>query len=77
MAKQSLRTAVRLTQRERAYQRAANYMEGLPVGGWAETKQGERQVSEELPFRADRSYTVDDFIFAVYRVDSAGRYRRR
>jgi hypothetical protein len=54
-----------------------HYLNGCPVGGWGETAQAMRQLAEELPFKADRSYTVNDFVDAAYEVNHAGRYQSR
>lgn len=63
--------------RSRGLARALHYLDGCPVGSWPETTQAESQILGELPIRQDRSYTVDDFIEAAYRIDSNDRYRTR
>lgn len=51
-------------------------LEGCPEGGWPETQQALRRLSEELPRREARTYSLAAFVDAVYTVDGAGRYRR-
>jgi hypothetical protein len=78
MARQTLVQAVHLalTGRSRDLARAAWVLDGKPIGGWPETQQAWREVVNELPFRHDRSYTVDHFVDAMYERDGS-RYRRR
>lgn len=60
-----------------AVTRALNGLVGCPAGGWPETAQAKRAIADELPMRAERSYTVDDLIDAVLTTDHAGRYQWR
>ena len=50
---------------------------GCPEGGWAETDQAWRRITEELPFRDERAFTVAEVVDALYLVDEGGRYRLR
>lgn len=50
-------------------------LDGLPVGGWAETQQALRDLEQALPL--DRDYTLAEYVSANYYVDSTGRYRSR
>jgi len=76
--RQTLRTAVRHARKEgHPLCRAINGLVGCPVGGWGETDQAMRQVREELPFRAERRYTLGDLIAAVVEEGLDGRYQRR
>lgn len=76
--KQSLRQAIQLIRSGRGLQEVTRCgIGGCPVGGWAETEQAMRRVSEELPLRSERSYSVDELISALYYVDAAGRYQYR
>ena len=77
MKKQSLKQALYLieTGESESLSRAACYLDGCPVGGWGETTQARRQIVDELPHRELRSYTVSEFIAAVYTVDDTDRYR--
>ena len=52
-------------------------LHGCPTGGWGETAQARSEIADALPFRAERAYTVDDLIDALYVVDATGRYRWR
>lgn len=56
--------------------RALVALAGCPVGGWGETDQAMRRVADALPFRADRTYTLDGLLDATMRVDTADRWRR-
>jgi hypothetical protein len=57
--------------------RALSSLEGCPDGGWAETDQAMRRLVDELPRRAERSYTLAELVTATCSVDEAtGRYRR-
>ena len=51
-------------------------LDGLPIGGWPETQQAIRRLTEELPLRSQRSYTVSDLIDALYHT-SGDRYVSR
>lgn len=75
--RQSLACAIRRARsgESRDLARAARALDGCPVGGWPETEQAKRAILNDLPLRSCRSYTVDQWIAAVYRVDSADRYR--
>lgn len=76
--RQTLRTAVRHARKEgHPLCRAIEQLVGCPVGGWGETDQAMRQVREELPFRAERRYTLGDLIAAVVEEGPSGRYQRR
>lgn len=79
MAKQTLIQAVHLaiTGKDRGLARCLNYLEGCPQGGWGETTQAWGNITDELPHRSERMYTVNHFVDAVYCVDSADRWRRR
>jgi hypothetical protein len=55
--------------------RAALLLDGLPVGGWAETRQATLELTNYLPHRRDRSYTVGHFVSACY--EDHDTYRRR
>lgn len=50
-----------------------DYLSGCPTGGWPETKQALLRIADWLP--AQRSYTVYQFVDAVYIVDHACRYQ--
>lgn len=55
---------------------------GCPEGGWGETEQAKLRIRDMLPNRDERSFTVDDVIDAMYRVNcpdpnAAGRYELR
>jgi hypothetical protein len=60
-----------------ALQGAINDLEGCPAGGWPQTRQALRRISEELPRREERSYEREDFIESCFDLDVAERYRRR
>ncbi len=78
MATQTLEQAIHLAKSGKSHElrSAAVALEGLPVGGWGETEQARREgVLGQLPLRSQRSYTIDQFISAVYTVDQADRYR--
>lgn len=51
-------------------------LDGLPIGGWPETQRAIRQLTDELPLRCERSYTVSDLIAALYHT-SGDRYVSR
>lgn len=80
----SVRVDMKQTLRKAVYQcltgrglREALQLDGCPVGGWPETEQAWNVLLNALPVRDLRSYTVNEFVDAVYRVDSAHRYRAR
>lgn len=79
MAKQTLKEAVHLagTGKSRDLARAALALHGKPVGGWGETAQAMRDISEALPLRSLRAYSLEEFIGAVYEVDGSDRYRTK
>ena len=79
MAKQTLKQAIHLGQsgKSKSLSRAICYLHGCPVGGWPETEQAMMRIADELPFRSDRSYTIDEFVASAYEVDFARRYRTR
>jgi len=56
---------------------ARNALTGLPLGGWGDTQQAVRLISDCLPIRSERDFTRSDFIDAAYTVDHAGRYQPR
>jgi hypothetical protein len=56
---------------------ALNGLVGCPEGGWAKTAQAKRALYDEVPRRAERSYTFYDLVDAVLTVDHAGRYQWR
>lgn len=78
---QTLTQALHLatTGKSAALTRAANYLIGLPEGGWPETMQARERILAELPIRSERSYTLSEWIAAAYRVEeqrnAAGIYR--
>lgn len=53
---------------------AAGTLVGCPVGGWAETMQAKRAIVDELPSRAERDWSVADFLDAVFEINAAERY---
>lgn len=75
---QTLKQAIHLARsgKSRDLARAAYYLHGLPVGGWGETSQAMVRIREELPLRADRDYTVGDFVSAAYEVRGDRYYSR-
>lgn len=81
--KQTLKQAMYLaeTGKSRGLRRAALALDGLPDGGWPETQQAYGYIREELPFRHDRAYTLDEFIEAAYELiehhNAASVYRAR
>jgi hypothetical protein len=74
---QTLKQAIYLAQsgKSRSLVSAAKSLDGCPVGGWPQTEQVRRELRNELPVRSLRSYTADEFISALYTVDSSDRYR--
>jgi hypothetical protein len=78
MAQQTLKKALYLLRsgQSRSLRIAANLLDGLPVGGWGETHQAWRQMIGELPVRAMRGYTADEFAESVYEVRN-DRYHTR
>lgn len=50
-------------------------LSGCPVGNWPETAQAMRRLSDELPHRHARAYTIEQLVAACYIVDAAGRYQ--
>lgn len=50
---------------------------GCPVGGWPETQQALARLRDDIPARDQRNYLLSELVDALYRVDSAGRYRWR
>lgn len=78
MTKQTLTEAVELVRTNRGLHNVTRCgLGGCPVGGWAETQQAIRRITEELPMPNERSYTTHELIDALYEVDSAGRYQYR
>ena len=77
MAKQTLKKALYLVRsgQNRHLAQAASVLSGCPVQPCGETDQAWRQVTDLLPPRSQREYTVDDFVDAVYLVSEANRYR--
>lgn len=77
MSKQTLKQAIYLATsgESRPMQSAARALDGKPVGGWPDTQQARREVRNALPVPGARSYTVDQFVSALYTVDSLDRYR--
>ena len=49
-----------------AMMRCRGYLDGLPVGGWAETVQAIERIRDDLPSRLVRAYKIEDFIRATY-----------
>lgn len=76
--KQSLKQALHLIKSEKSkyLDYASCVLSGKPVGGWPETRQAFRDLVDLLPSERARSYTVSDFVDAVYDVDN-GHYRRK
>ena len=76
-AKQTLRSALHLIRsgKSSTLVRAANCLDGLPIGGWPETEQARRRLIEDLPGTWDRDYAASDLIAALYDV-SGSHYRR-
>lgn len=74
---QTLAQAIHLatTGKSRTLRGAATELHSKPVGGWPETEQALRQIKDALPLRDARDYTLDEFVGAMYLVDSADRYR--
>jgi hypothetical protein len=68
--KQSLEQALHLarTNKSRDLNRAASMLDGLPCGGWPQTTQALAELSDLLPLRDDRAYTVAEFIDAAYKL---------
>lgn len=64
------------TGKSQSLARAAHVLSGLPVGGWAETRQAMRSILNDLPLRQERSYTVAEFVDAAYVVRN-DRYHAR
>jgi len=86
MAKQTLKQAVLLasTGKSRSLARASRALVGKPEGGWGETQQARSDILAELPHRSERTYTLGEFIEAVYYVETyddprlgAGIFRSR
>lgn len=78
MKKQTIAAAIhRANENHNDMTRAALVLDGCPVGGWGETQQAMQRLRELLPSREARSYSVEDFIDAVYRIDAADRYRSK
>jgi hypothetical protein len=77
--KQTLKQAVYLAHKgkDAALYRAASYLSGCPEGGWGETVQAVANIRDELPLRSLRSYSVDQFIAAIYYLDHADRFVQR
>ena len=75
--KQTLRQALHLIHsgKSSSLSRAAAYLDGLPIGSWAETEQARRNMIEDLPGTWDREYTASDLISALYDV-SGTHYKR-
>lgn len=44
-------------------------LRGMPCGGWPETQQARWQVREALPPEYGRTYTLSEFIAAIYDID--------
>lgn len=57
--------------------RALNQLAGRPFGGWPETAQAMRQISDELPHQEHRTFTLDELIVAAMEIDSMDRYQWR
>lgn len=83
MAKQTLNQAIMLarTGKSADLARAAVALNGLPEGGWAETKQARVRLIDDLPMKNAREYTADEFIAAIYDIEprgnAAGVYRTK
>lgn len=78
-------TTIKKTRRESLRTRLAKIardgvncgLDGCPVGGWAETRQAIARLVDDLPFPAERNYTVHQIIDALYTIDHADRYQIR
>lgn len=55
---------------------ASTALHRCPVGSWGETEQARRTIANQLPPRAKRSYTIEQWIERFYSVER-GRYVRR
>lgn len=76
--RQSLAQAVTLIRSGKGMRDVARCgLSGCPVGGWPETRQAMRRISEALPASDRRSYTVAQLVDAIYVVDAADRYQWR
>lgn len=72
----TLRTAIKNARKAgHPLHRALNGLVGCPVGVWGETEQALRAVTEELPRRECRTYTLNDLTTAVLEHDHADRYQ--
>jgi hypothetical protein len=75
---ESLKKRVYLITSRKAANAGVYYgLRGCPVGGWGETQQAWRQIHDELPWRRDRAYTMEQLIACLYEVDFADRYAAR
>lgn len=74
---QTLKEAEHLARsgKSKALRSAAVALHGKPVGSWGETQSAMRDLRNDLPLRMLRAYTVDEFVSAIYTVDSSDRYR--
>jgi hypothetical protein len=57
--------------------RALGGLIGCPCGGWPETLQALRQLSDALPYREMRDYTLVDILDAALVLNHADRYAWR
>jgi hypothetical protein len=73
---QSLEQAITLARHGKSVSlvRAARALDGCPLGNWAETQQARLHLAGYLPPRSSRSYTIDQWIDAMYAVSPANRY---
>lgn len=51
-------------------------LHGCPVGSWGETEQARLVIADQLPPRAKRSYTIEQWVDRCYTIER-GRYVRR
>lgn len=72
-----MKASLESTAQSPAIMRAVSGLVGCPVGGWAETTQARRRLIDELPWRAERTYSVDDVIAEYLEIDHACRYQLR
>lgn len=71
--KESLRARLKKLQKKPM----PDFLTGCPVGGWPETRQAMLQISEHLPRRDERTYTLAEFIDATHGVIASDRYFRK
>ena len=64
MARQSLKQAKVLVKKGTLKLRCG--LAGCPVGAWPQTDQARRALANELPHSSERTYTVTEFVEAIY-----------